>query len=401
MDGRQMRGMKLADIGGIAETEKGWVVPSQFGNGAYLVQKKDEGYVCSCPDCQMRGVKCKHQWAVTYKIERKTDKDGNTTITKTTKVTYGQDWKAYTQAQTNEVELFDKLLSDLVEGVDEPEQKMGRPRLRTKDLLFCSIQKVYSQLSSRRARTLYNHSKDREHIGKAPNYNSINIFLNREDVTPILHKLLTLTAMPLKGIEQDFAVDSSGFRTTNFTEYARYKYKRGTHEWLKAHIMVGVKTNVIASAKVTDGNASDMPQFEPLVMDAYNNGFEMREISADKGYSSRNNHGVAQRFDARAYIPFRKNATGSSRGCILWWKAFNYFQLHQEEFMEHYHKRSNVESTFMMIKQKFGDGLKSKKFVSQKNELLCKLIAHNIVVLIHEMFELGIEPEFKNTTNST
>lgn len=53
--------------------------------------------------------------------------------------------------------------------------------------------------------------------------------------------------------------------------------------------------------------------------------------------------------------------------------------------MEHYYKRSNVESTFGAIKQKFGENLKSKKPVSQKNELLCKILAYNITVLIHEM----------------
>ena len=47
-----------------------------------------------------------------------------------------------------------------------------------------------------------------------------------------------------------------------------------------------------------------------------------------------------------------------------------------------------------MIKTKFGDKLKSKNETAQKNELLCKLIAHNIVVLIHEMHELGIKPDF-------
>jgi transposase len=62
--------------------------------------------------------------------------------------------------------------------------------------------------------------------------------------------------------------------------------------------------------------------------------------------------------------------------------------------MEHYYKRSNVESTFMMVKAKFGDKLKSKNWIAQKNELLCNLIAHNIVVLIHEMHELGINPNF-------
>ena len=73
---------------------------------------------------------------------------------------------------------------------------------------------------------------------------------------------------------------------------------------------------------------------------------------------------------------------------------YRYFMYRQDEFMEHYHRRSNVETAFHMIKTKFGDKLKSKKFIAQKNEMLCKVIAHNIVVLIHEMFELGIDPNF-------
>ena len=40
-----------------------------------------------------------------------------------------------------------------------------------------------------------------------------------------------------------------------------------------------------------------------------------------------------------------------------------------------------------MVKSKFGDKLKSKNLIAQKNELLCTLIAHNIVVLIYEMHE--------------
>jgi hypothetical protein len=78
---------------------------------------------------------------------------------------------------------------------------------------------------------------------------------------------------------------------------------------------------------------------------------------------------------------------------------FLYFQLNREDFWSHYHKRSNVESTFNMIKAKLGDKLKSKSFIAQKNELLCKLIAHNIIVLIHEMHELGIKPDFCASTD--
>jgi transposase len=133
-----------------------------------------------------------------------------------------------------------------------------------------------------------------------------------------------------------------------------------------------------------------------MVMEAHNNGYEIKEIPADMGYSSRENYKIADSIGATAYIPFKKNTSGNAGGSYLWKKAYHYFQLNRDEFMDHYHVRSNVETTFHMVKTKFGDKLKSKNWTAQENELLCKLIAHNIVVLIHEMYELGIKPDFSN-----
>ena len=62
--------------------------------------------------------------------------------------------------------------------------------------------------------------------------------------------------------------------------------------------------------------------------------------------------------------------------------------------MECYHKRSNVETTFSMIKAKFGDSLRSKTKTAQINEALCKVLAHNLCCLIQSMFELEIKPDF-------
>jgi transposase len=42
----------------------------------------------------------------------------------------------------------------------------------------------------------------------------------------------------------------------------------------------------------------------------------------------------------------------------------------QDQFMEQYHKRSNVESTFSMIKANFGERLRSKTKTAQINEVL-------------------------------
>lgn len=395
MDARQMRGLEIAERARIKQTERGWSVPSQSGGGYYEVYPRDGKTICTCPDCEVRGVKCKHQWAVEYYVKKTTDKQGNTTITQSMKITYTQDWTAYNNAQTNEIRLFDILLKDLMESVEEPEQVMGRPRLSMKENLFCAIQKVYSQLSQRRAYTLYKNAESREQIDHTPHFNAVGKLLNREDITPILKKLLSITALPLKGVESCFAPDSSGFRTSQFDEYYGYKFrKERIHRWLKAHILVGTKTNVIASAEITDGNASDCPQFLPLVNTAHESGFEIKEIPADKGYLSRDNYDLADSIGAVAYIPFKSNALQKSKGSKVWYKMFHYFQLNKDDFLQHYHQRSNVETAFMMIKSKFGDKLKSKNHIAQVNELLCKLIAHNIVVLIHEMHELKISPEF-------
>ena len=62
--------------------------------------------------------------------------------------------------------------------------------------------------------------------------------------------------------------------------------------------------------------------------------------------------------------------------------------------MASYHKRSNVESTFSMIKAKFGDALRSKTETAQINEALCKVLCHNLCCLIQSMYKLEIKPEF-------
>ena len=78
-----------------------------------------------------------------------------------------------------------------------------------------------------------------------------------------------------------------------------------------------------------------------------------------------------------------------------WTRMFHMFAYQRDTFLSHYHKRSNVETTFSMIKAKFGDAVRSKSDVGQMNEVLCKVIAHNLCVLISSIHELGLPvPEF-------
>jgi transposase len=70
----------------------------------------------------------------------------------------------------------------------------------------------------------------------------------------------------------------------------------------------------------------------------------------------------------------------------------------REGYMEHYHKRSNIETAYSMIKGKFGSALRSKSDTGQINEALCKVLAHNICVLVQAIHTFNIHPIFGSET---
>lgn len=393
---RKQKGMEIAKNGNVRLNGYKWSVPSQSSNKTYEVILRIDKSVCNCPDFIERGLKCKHIFAVEITLTKTINKDGTITETKTVKKTYPQMWHEYTASQVNEGRLFKVLLKDLVENVQEQPYTFGRPKTPLKIALFCAIDKVYSMQSSRRAHSRYKDAEEKAQITKAPSYNVINITLEREDITPMLRNLLHITAMPLRSVETRFSPDSTGFRTTQFNEYCKEKHNtRKEHKWIKCHAITGNTTNVIADAIITDKDGADSPQFIPLVNTTAELGFNMNEVSADKAYNSIDNYNAVQEIGGTAYIPYRSNITARSNTghrARLWRKMFHYFQLNQEDFLAHYHNRSNVETTFWAVKAKLGDCLKGKTFASQINELLCKLIAYNITVLISAMYELKIEP---------
>jgi hypothetical protein len=194
------------------------------------------------------------------------------------KESYPQNWPAYNNAQINEKDLFQSLLVELLKGVGEPSQTLGRPRIPFEDMIFSVAFKVFSTVSGRRFMSDLRDTHAKGHISKLPCYNSIFNYLESETLTPYLKMLVEESSMPLQAIERDFAVDSSGFSTGVYKKWAdakwgnvriRYGEKRpndvNRQDWVKAHVMCGVKTNVITAIEVTHAHASDHGQFQSLV----------------------------------------------------------------------------------------------------------------------------------------
>ncbi|SPF44658.1 transposase [Candidatus Sulfotelmatobacter kueseliae] len=404
MDLREQRGLTLAATKKIIRYGDTWKVPSQTGNGFYRVSHiEGQRPQCSCPDWETRRLNCKHIFAAIYVMRREEHSDGSTTVTETIAVaterpTYPQVWPAYNAAQTNEKDTFQSMLADLCRSVEQPQVKRaGRPNLPLPDAIFSAVFKVYSTVSARRFMSDLRDAHAKGFISKTPHFNSILNYLENPDMTPILRRLITQSSLPLQSVETDFAVDSSGFMTTRFVRWFDVKYgkEQSQREWVKCHLICGVKTNIVTAVEIGDKHASDVKFFPPLV-EATAHNFTISQVSADKAYGGNISTDAVHKFGGTPFISFRGNATGGVGGTFG--QMFHYFMFRREEFLQHYHKRSNVESTFSMMKRKFGDSLRSKTEAAMVNETLCKILCHNLVVLIHEMFELGIEPFFCTKT---
>jgi transposase len=152
-----------------------------------------------------------------------------------------------------------------------------------------------------------------------------------------------------------------------------------------------VKTNVLTAVRVTGGTEADGPEL-PALLATTAKRFKMAEVSADKAYLSHANLAAIEGVGAKPFIPFKLNSR--AEGSEPWRKMHCLYTLNKEEFLHCYHKRSNVESAFFMIKKKFGSAVRARLEAAQFNEVLCKALCHNLSVLVHSFHELGVDAKF-------
>ena len=402
--GRQMRGLA------IALTEKhirpdrfGHKVPSQSGNGVYLVNL-EHGPYCTCPDFEATGQACKHVYAVQALLQGdQIDAEPPEPVG----VRVSQPWRDYTDAQVHEGELFERLLRELCDTVPQPPQANGRPRLPVGDMLFGMGMKVYSTLSTRRAMSGMRDAVGRGRMCAEPSYSTPIRYFEREEMTPILRGLIQQSALPLRDVETCFAIDSSGFATTAYHQWFEEKWGGGGKskkkvQWVKVHVMCGVQSNIVTVADATATASADSPYLPSFTRTTAEH-FNVLEVSADKAYSARGNLLAVDDVGGKAYIPFKTGSVAvqkvsrKSRGDALWAELYHLVTLNEPEFNRHYHKRSNVETVFHMVKAKFGEKIRAKTPTAQVNEALMKVLCHNIAVLIRTMYALGITPVFAPT----
>lgn len=418
---RKARGLEIARTMKIVRaTDHLWSVPSQHSaGGKYVVDVRTN--TCSCEDFETHGLPCKHIHAVqfardptltavaveTIAMNKQNKPEGNVSKKaeeeKKPRPTYPQpSWPAYRRAQLEEKPGGLLLMKDLFSAVQQPPYKgRGRPALPLGDALLACAVKVWTCKSSFLAAAEIRQCVTDGIIDVAPHPNSVLKLMGKSEVTPILKELIAVTAMPLAPIETDFAVDATGFSTSNHIRWFDHKWgkKKKWQKFLKAHVMTGTETHVVTSVEITVGNRGDSLEFGNLVRSTAER-FNVVRVSADKAYLSNKNLALVDELGAVPFVPFKSNSR-LGKGGEVWKRLWHLFHAQKSEFMERYHRRSNVETTFSMIKRRYGGAVRAKTFVAQTNEILLKILVHNINCVVHAIHELGIDPKFWTPAAST
>jgi len=416
VDPRVERGVALAKSAGgsikpIAGVDSVFIVPSATRRGVhYLVNVRERS--CSCPDfaeySAVPGHRCKHVVSVLIVTHEITLLEGGSVGQQKITIQYPRDWRATNNYLVDLPRIGPSLIRDLVSGIPlvGPNGR-GRPRVEKRNVVHAAILRTFERRTIRGAVEVMERSAAGG-LGLDPmHYNTLCEHAADPALMPILQDLVGVTAKVLVPVERNFAIDSTGFTTCVYESWNRTKhgYKppanpedqgpkapKRKHRWVKCNACVGTSTHVITAIAITESRVHDTNAFKELVHRTVSHGFVPEKFTADAAYIGTENLEVVEGVGARPYIMVRKNMTGASSPALT--RLMGKLTSDPEEYMREYHDRSNVETSFGIMKQQFGGNVNSRKPVAQYNELMCKAIAHNIARIVHAIHELEISPKF-------
>jgi hypothetical protein len=159
----------------------------------------------------------------------------------------------------------------------------------------------------------------------------------------------------------------------------------------KLSVAVAAACHAILAAKVRTGNGSDAPDFDELLYRSWKRTppGAVKVVVADAGYDSEQNHRIArQDMGVRSVIPpgiGRPLQAGKLPGGR--WRRHMAKRFARKADEKDYAQRSQSETVHSMVKRNQGSALRSRTPERRKQEMLLRVLTHNIMLLAEQESE--------------
>jgi len=271
---------------------------------------------------------------------------------------------------------------------------------KMKSIIQCLlIWRKFPNLSVRRARGLLLLLKKFGMINvKIPCFKTLSNYNENNALQTILENLLEESSRPLSIIENDFATDMTGIRTTLFSSWFSIRAKKETkrRDHVKTHLTAGVKSMTVPAVDVLMNEGKDniimRNHVDKVAVD-----FKINDWLGDTKYWCKEN---CKKVSEKKGTPYFKCKTGKTAwngkqdGYPSWKEMNEESNKHPRRYKQHYRFRVKAECTIHSKKSIHGDKVYSKLPSARKNEETLRWINHNVNVLNRAHIEWNIKPKF-------
>ncbi len=285
-----------------------------------------------------------------------------------------------------EKEKFINNLCDFIEPLNfEQMQIMGRPKANFKDIIKSLCMMSFNGMSYRRTQSDLKRMFEDDLIKSIPPRSTLNDYVNNENTKFIVEKLIQASALFFTENEDTIILDSTWFGERMYSGGYRKVYDKKNAplgKVRKLHVACLKDSKIIACAFATKGTRHDSPVFEELVTKLNLNGFKIKTLLADAGYSGKNNYALCKELGIlNVFIDFKSNATLSRAKSDIWREKLKLYKEQKEVWNQTYRFRVIVEGIFSAIKKKHLNYLRSKKETAMDVEVLLKALVYNLTII--------------------
>lgn len=289
-----------------------------------------------------------------------------------------------------EVEKADFLdvLCQFVDGIDFwEENQTGRPRINTRDILKALLVMSYHSWSYRRSNSDIEKMKEESVISYVPKRATLNKYMRDPEFKQILERLVELSALSFVELEQTIIIDSTWFcNMIRLSSAVRYKANRNVNippleKTRKLHIVIGLKSKIIISARTSFGTVHDINFFKELLENTIKLGIRVKTLLADAAYNSKDNYILCENYGIEAFLDFKKNASLGRDRSSLRRKQLILYKSHPELWHQSYNYRPIVEGVFSVMKRKGKNYIRGRQEISQDCEILLRVLWYNLTII--------------------